>query len=232
MRVYYIGPNGTIVERMYNSGAQGSWEDGALTRMNIRTAPYSQIAAVRHGNGPEYLHVYYQDPANQICEVVYSHSSGQWAEGVKGLPAALGGTSIAADCKPDGAIWLYVQEPNNKISEWLFTNGGKPKRGQYTSEAVNPGAGISAALWGDTEIRLLTVHTNNKLSVTSWTTHGGWQKPQTLADAIPDSDVAVVDINGKGDLRGYYQPQGGVISEYGAPNSNDWKQMQNDVPTA
>jgi hypothetical protein len=231
MRVYFIGPNGTIVERMYNGGAQGGWEDGALTGMKIKAATFSQIACVRHGNGPEFIHVLYQDTENKIREVVYTDASGRWAEGTTGLPTALGGSSIAVDSKPDGSLWVYVQEQNNKISEWLYSHGSQPKRGAYSSDPLNPGCGISVALWGDTQIRLMYVGENNKLKVTAWT-NDGWQQPQVLADAIPDSDVSVVNINGKGDLRSYYQAQGGVISEYGATNSNNWTQMQKDVPTS
>lgn len=119
---------------MYAGGS--SWSDGALTSKGIKPTPSSKIACTRFGNGPDNIRVYYQDTTYKLREMCYRNSSGQWTEGTQDLPIALGGTCMSAASMDNGNLWLYFQDTNLKMVEYIWGNSGKPSKGEYTEKHI------------------------------------------------------------------------------------------------
>ncbi|TFK70238.1 fucose-specific lectin [Pluteus cervinus] len=231
IRIYFLGEDDKIVERMYTGGSSG-WTNGGMTG-RYQAAPYSRLGAVSFRNG-EHIRVYYQDSANKLREAIYRSTQG-WTEGTDKLPVALAGTAIGAGTNPNGngQLWVYSQASNLKLQEYWYDNTSWSQGGFSSNKVYPPQAGISAALYSDpVKIRVLSVDQNNRICATAW--DGGWSATQELAEStITLTDLALISVAGGGQpaaaLRLYYQNFGTRIAELLSQDGNNWSVSQSNV---
>ncbi|TFK66688.1 fucose-specific lectin [Pluteus cervinus] len=235
--VYFLGDDGSIVERLYSAGTSG-WTNGGMTG-RYHAAPYSRLGALSIRNGQD-IHIYYQDTNNKLREFIYRVPQG-YLEGTDKLPVALAGTAIAAVANPNenGQFWVYFQATDLKLQEYWCNNNSWNQFALHNSNQVYPPqAAIAAVAWSNpAKTRLLSVDQNNKICTTAYDATGTWSPTQELAEStITLTDLALISAAGGSQsaaaqpaLRLYYQNFGARISELSSQDGDNWSVSQSNI---
>ncbi|KAL2891956.1 Fucose-specific lectin [Ceratocystis lukuohia] len=235
IRVYFIGPENTIVER--GSSGNNTWYYGPLTKENHKAAPYSKVAAVGyHAKSPAIMRIYFQDRSNKIIELVQRGDDFASWEKRSEFPTASPGTGLAVTPYQGldaSSVYLYYQQASLMPTQLLLDDASAHTKGEL---AINGYysliASLAAVAWDGEETRVVAVSDENKLTLTS-IVHGEAHATEPLYPVvIPGSDVAVVRLrSAPAHQRIFFQRYGSIITALGSDdNGETWKILEAGIP--
>ncbi|KIJ53173.1 hypothetical protein M422DRAFT_202147, partial [Sphaerobolus stellatus SS14] len=222
VRLYYADKNYILQEHCYMPGKGDQWVHGSLGKLSFKVAQDTAVAAIRwhESDVGNHLRVYCQEHgSNEIKELCYESKRG-WYRGMKGLPVALSGSSLAATTywwKDHGRqIRLYYQAGDLSLKEHCYSQHS------WFNGEFNPGkapsrAPISALGWEypNHGIELEVYWTNKQNEIVQLKNTGYWGSVKTIVGGLkPGSQLAVGHWLEKDKyVRLYYQAADGSIVE-------------------
>nr|UWK20224.1 fucose-specific lectin [Trichoderma stromaticum] len=208
IRIYCVSAEGLLQEWC---GIHGSWSPGYLTKLEVRVAPNTSIAAV-NWNGPS-IRVYCQEEnSNAIQEYCVGNP---WKRGAI-LPIADSGSNLAAVAFDEGGkihLRVYYQAPDLSLREHCYD-------GVWSAGGFNPGvalksSAIAATSWigsgTGVQLRLYWQDPHGLLRGYKWS--GGWESTGSLNPLKVGTHISAINWNSGSSIRVYYQADDGSISE-------------------
>ncbi|KAL7953518.1 fungal fucose-specific lectin domain-containing protein [Trichoderma compactum] len=208
IRIYCVSSEGLLQEWC---GINGSWSPGYLTKLEVRVAPNTSIAAT-NWDGPA-IRVYCQEEnSNAIQEYCVGNP---WHRGAT-LPIADSGSNLASLSFKDGGrvhLRVYYQAPDLSLREHCYD-------GSWSEGGFNPGvaiksSAIAATSWSGTgagvQLRLFWQDNHGLLRGYRWSRV--WESTGSLNLMPVGTHISAINWDSGSSVRVYYQANDGTITE-------------------